>query len=148
MSNFSKLSLPFNLSEPSFMTSDIVPEKDFDTLNPKFGFTAIFPFSAEGHSINLDVKDWNKIGKAKPLGSLSIKTGSLEEGESVEEWFTLEGVPSGQVLVHVTRTKQQEEKECALDLDPEDGSPIKQKRKSSIFSFRVKSPRKVSVIGQ
>lgn len=120
----------------------------FDTLNPKFGFTAIFPFSAEGHSINLDVKDWNKIGKAKPLGSLSIKTGSLEEGESIEKWFTLEGVPSGQVLVHVTRTKQQEEKECALDLDPEDGSPIKQKRKSSIFSFRVKSPRKVSVIGQ
>ena len=86
--------------------SDVV----MDCLNPKFNFTALFPYNPQGRPMILTIKDWNKIGKAKNLGYVAINS-RLDEGGSVEEWFQLQGVPTGQVLVQVYRTKNAEEGE-------------------------------------
>ena len=111
----------------------------------------------------LTIKDWNKIGKAKNLGYVAINS-RLDEGDSVEEWFQLQGVPTGQVLVQVYRTKNAEEGEGEegkeggpLGSTEEDGhvlvssSPVEKKksvfRRASIKSFKLgRSPRKVSMV--
>ena len=139
--------------------SDVV----MDCLNPKFNFTALFPYNPQGRPMILTIKDWNKIGKAKNLGYVAINS-RLDEGGSVEEWFQLQGVPTGQVLVQVYRTKNAEEGEGEggkeggpLGNAGEDGhvlvssSPVEKKksvfRRASIKSFKLgRSPRKVSMV--
>ncbi|QDZ18261.1 C2 domain-containing protein [Chloropicon primus] len=120
-----------------------------DNLNPQFNFFALFPYSADEKTLNLVLKDYNRVGKAKPLGSVKIDVQTLGERESVEDWFPLKGVPTGQVLVQVYRTKAGEENdgdEGGIRLTPDEGDNFSRKRKSSIFSFKVKNPRKLSVI--
>ena len=123
-----------------------------DDLNPKFNFNASFNYaSGKGQQVALTIKDWNRIGKAnKSIGQVSIDVERLQPGESKESWLQLEGVPTGSVLVGVYRTKPIEGEEDEGGM-PEQGqepfSPSPVKRKKSIFSFKVKSPRKVSMIG-
>ena len=119
-----------------------------NNLNPRFGFTAVFPFGSKGHPLTLTIKDWNKIGKNKPLGSVSIDVERLSEGDSSEKWYQLEGVPTGQVHVHLFRTKRlEDEEEEGLASEMLDQlQSLSKKRKSSIFSFPFKGPRKVSMV--
>ena len=134
----------------------LAPEKKseviMDDLNPKFNFNASFNYaSGKGQQVALTIKDWNRIGKAnKSIGQVSIDVERLQPGESKESWLQLEGVPTGSVLVGVYRTKPIEGEEDEGGM-PEQGqepfSPSPVKRKKSIFSFKVKSPRKVSMIG-
>ena len=126
-------------------------------LNPQFNFNALFPYQSEsGGKVDLIIKDWNKAKSNKSIGTVSLDVNALGPGDSNEKWYKLQGVPTGQVLVAIFRTKPMEEEEAENELllsSPEAEQRRKsvtkdggQQRKSSIFSFKIRKRSMINCV--
>ena len=112
-----------------------------NTVNPEWFYTSQFAVEEpSGHSLNLEVFDYDAGSEDDFLGRVDVSVNSLVESETFQKWITLEDIKHGEVLLAtkwcpvstlpVTSTSRR----CAVSLYINSATNIGTDRKSSPIS--------------